>query len=86
METRKESTYRAPSVCQEVTYMTSFYLLLGSHDYFCFTEGKNKKPLKKENQDVNQVCPTPKPVKFSPGVTLKNLAHGLCCQLFKQKE
>lgn len=34
--------------------MTSFYLLLGSHDYLHFTDGQTKIQLE-ENQDVNQV-------------------------------
>lgn len=64
-------------MCQEVAYMTSFYLLLGSQDYLYFTDGKNKIQCKEENSGMYQVCLTPKPMDFPlehSRLVLQNLA------------
>lgn len=37
----RKGIYRAPSMCQEVTYMTSFLLCLGSHGDPILLIGKN---------------------------------------------
>ena len=60
LATGKKSIYWAPSVCQEVTSMTSFYLFMGSQ----FTYGKTKIQCKEENNDMYQVCLTPEPIDF----------------------